>query len=104
MIITQVETELVAISQRLRKATVEISNLSSGGSGVIWTRDGLVITNSHVVGGSKARVKLENGRVTEGSVIARDSKLDLAAIELKIQKNSDLSTLTVEHFIQTFVQ
>ena len=105
MIITQVETELVAISQQLRSATVEISNQYSGGSGVIWSSNGLVVTNSHVVRGSKTRVntsigpslsvKLENERVVEGSVIARDPQQDLAAIQLKIEKCKGLSTPTI---------
>ena len=95
MIINQVETEIVAISQRLRSATVEITTRYGGGSGVIWSSKGLVVTNSHVVGGSKPRVTLENGRVLEGSVIARDPQQDLAAIHLKIEKNENLSTPTI---------
>ena len=89
------ETEIVAISQRLASSTVEIINQYSGGSGVIWSADGLVVTNSHVVGGSKSRLKLGNGRVTEGRVIARDPKQDLIAIQMKIEKSDRLSTPTI---------
>ncbi|MDJ0569604.1 MAG: trypsin-like peptidase domain-containing protein [Pleurocapsa sp. MO_192.B19] len=95
MIITQVETELAAISQQLRSATVEISNQYSGGSGIIWSSNGLVVTNSHVVRGSKSRIKLGNGRVVEGSVIARDPQQDLAVIQMHIEKGENLSTPTI---------
>lgn len=95
MIISELEAELVAISQRLRSSTVEITNQYSGGSGVIWSSNGLVVTNSHVVRGSKSRVTLGNGRVLEGSVIARDPQQDLAAIQLQIEKSESLPTPTI---------
>ena len=82
MIVKQLETELVAIAQKLRSLTVEIANYSGGGSGVIWSADGLIITNAHVVRGSKVDVKLENNRIVKGSVVACDRQQDLAAIHI----------------------
>ena len=86
MILEQLETELVAICQQLRSFTVEIANHRSGGSGVIWSADGLIITNSHVVRGSRVDVKLEDGKVVKGSVIARAPQQDLAAIQIDGKK------------------
>ncbi|VEP12813.1 Trypsin-like serine protease with C-terminal PDZ domain (fragment) [Hyella patelloides LEGE 07179] len=86
MIVNQIETELAAISQQLRSITVEIDNHRSGGSGIIWSADGLIVTNSHVVRGSKVDVKLENERVVKGSVIARDNQQDLALIKVEAEK------------------
>ena len=82
MIVKQLETELVAIAQKLRSLTVEIANYSGGGSGVIWSADGLIVTNAHVVRGSKVDVKLENNRIVKGSVVACDRQQDLAAIHI----------------------
>ncbi|MEM7759047.1 MAG: trypsin-like peptidase domain-containing protein [Cyanobacteria bacterium P01_A01_bin.40] len=90
-----IETELVAIADKLRSITVEIANHRSGGSGVIWSADGLVITNAHVVKGLKTRVKLSNGKYIAGKVIASDTQQDLAAIQLNIERNSSLSTPTI---------
>ena len=86
MILEQLETELVAICQQLRSFTVEIANHRSGGSGVIWSADGLIITNSHVVRGSRVDVKLEDGKVVKGSVIACAPQQDLAAIQIDGKK------------------
>lgn len=82
MIVNQIETELVAISQQLRSLTVEIINYRSGGSGVIWSRDGLIVTNAHVVRSSQVKVKLEDNTIVSGTVIARDNRRDLAAIKI----------------------
>ena len=56
------------------------------GSGVVYKKDGYIITNQHVVRGASAiSVVLDNGEEYEGRVIGEDSKTDLAVI--KIDKN-----------------
>lgn len=108
MSVSNIESELVVISQKLRSSTVEIIARYTGGSGVIWSSKGLVVTNSHVVERSQSpvntsmgqswktrsplSVKLENGRVIQGAVIASDPHADLAAIQLKIEKSEVLPT------------
>ncbi len=52
----------------------------SAGSGVIWDRPGLVITNHHVVPGSSAYLTLSDGRRFSASVVRRAPALDLAAL------------------------
>ncbi|MEO1147306.1 MAG: trypsin-like peptidase domain-containing protein [Cyanobacteria bacterium J06638_22] len=82
MILNQLETELAAVSQHLRSITVEIANYRSGGSGVIWSADGFIVTNSHVVGGPKVQVRLATGDVVAGAVVARDRHQDLALLKV----------------------
>ncbi|MGB3615787.1 MAG: trypsin-like peptidase domain-containing protein, partial [Elainellaceae cyanobacterium] len=64
--------------------SIEAEDLGSG-SGSIISSDGLVLTNAHVVAGSRtATVALEDGRRFEGDVVAfGDPGLDLAAIQLR---------------------
>src|SRR5512137_1967243 len=62
------------------------------GSGFIIDRDGLIVTNNHVVeGADEVKVKLANGKEFDAKVIGRDSKTDLALI--KINGSSDLQPL-----------
>ncbi|AFS77679.1 serine protease, trypsin-like protein [Gottschalkia acidurici 9a] len=56
------------------------------GSGVVYKKDGYIITNQHVVRGASAiSIVLDNGEEYEGRIIGEDAKTDLAVI--KIDKN-----------------
>jgi serine protease Do len=71
-------------ARRLRHSTVEIRGRSRGsGSGVIWRRDGLIVTNAHVVREREATVALWDGRTFHASVQSRDPERDLAALRIR---------------------
>ena len=55
----------------------------AGGSGVIISEDGYVVTNNHVVdGATKLRVKLNDGRAFDAELIGKDSATDLALLKI----------------------
>jgi serine protease Do len=75
------------IAEQLRRSTVLIHAGGRGnGSGVIWSSEGVIVTNAHVVHGSNVGVQLWDGREFDASVTARDPRRDLAA--LRISANS----------------
>jgi serine protease Do len=81
------------VAASLRRATVMVTGRRGGsGSGVIWDRNGLVITNSHVVPENTAQVLLDDGRTVKAVLIKRDPEHDLAALQLEA---SDLSAATI---------
>lgn len=55
------------------------------GSGVIFDKSGYIVTNNHVVGTAKTViVSLSDGQSTEGTVVGRDEKTDLAVVKIKM--------------------
>ena len=58
-------------------------SMGSTGSGVIWNRSGLVITNHHVVPGSSAQLTVSDGRRVGAHVVRRAPALDLAALQIE---------------------
>jgi S1-C subfamily serine protease len=64
-------------------AVVKIDADRGGGSGVIFTPDGLVLTNSHVVAGStRLTALLPDGRALRADLIGRDVHTDLAVLRI----------------------
>ncbi|MBQ9992701.1 MAG: trypsin-like peptidase domain-containing protein [Firmicutes bacterium] len=56
----------------------------STGSGVIYTSDGYIVTNYHVIeGADRLQVTLADGSVEEASVIGFDQRTDLALIKIE---------------------
>lgn len=55
----------------------------SVGSGVIFDKQGYIVTNNHVVGNSKeVNVCLSNGDTVTGTVVGRDASTDLAVVKI----------------------
>ena len=58
----------------------------SGGSGVIISTDGYIVTNNHVVdGASKLRIKLNDGRIFDAKIIGKDPTTDVALIKVEAE-------------------
>jgi serine protease Do len=83
--------DLAAATERLRAVTVAVHagaptrrglRPTGHGSGVVWRRDGLVVTNAHVATTPHTVVTLPDGRRVAAQVVARDPSRDLALVQL----------------------
>ena len=64
------------------------------GSGVIIDKDGLVLTNAHVVERvDDVEITLADGTICEGSVLGSDSITDIALVKIEDQINSEFAPL-----------
>jgi serine protease Do len=73
------------IAERLRRSTVEVRlrGAHAGGSGVIATADGQIVTNAHVARDARASVRLWDGRELPATLLARDARRDLATLKVE---------------------
>ncbi len=73
------------IAEKLRRSTVLIhAGGRGGGSGVIWSSDGIIITNAHVARGAQIGLQLWDGREFQATVASRDPHRDLAALRVNM--------------------
>ena len=74
-----------ALIEKLRRSTVQVLSGRGGGSGVVWDRGGLVVTNAHVATGRYAEVVDAVGQRRKARVIRRDRERDLALLVVDAQ-------------------
>lgn len=90
------EQTRIKVYQKASPAVVYINTGKTSGSGFIVSRDGLIITNAHVLEDAPATVTviLEDGKRLPADVIGfAKNGLDLAAIKIRNQRN--LPTLSL---------
>jgi len=99
--------EMAALAASLQRSLVVLHNGRAGvGAGVIWKRDGWVVTNHHVVSAGlqrrahrDLRVELFDGRVYPVRVAAQDEEIDLALLQVdgafKNEQNHELPEVQV---------
>ena len=85
----------IRVYQQTNQAVVSIDTDKANGSGTIISRDGMVLTNAHVVSqGGIVKITLADGRKVEADVIGFGEKgLDLAV--LKIRGETNLPTIRI---------
>ncbi len=82
-ILEQLNGEMAASVENVRRGLVEIRNGRGAGAGTIWHSDGLIITNAHVLGRHGLKVVLPDQRSFPARVIAFDRERDIAALSIE---------------------
>jgi serine protease Do len=66
--------------RELRRSSVAVT----GGSGVIWSADGLIVTNAHVLHSREPKVTLDDGRAFDAVIEQVDRRRDLAVLRVPV--------------------
>jgi serine protease DegQ len=78
--------DIPGIVRKVEPSVVTISHDQGTGSGVVWSEDGVVVTNAHVVGSARdVEVAFFDGRRADGQVRAADEDTDLAVVDVERQ-------------------
>ena len=94
------KNKLVSASEKSIGSVVTISSVNNAslsnnrdevGSGVIFSNDGYIVTNLHILSSQNISVKLDNGKKYIASIIGIDKNTDIAV--LKISSNEELKPI-----------
>ena len=94
------KNKLVSASEKSIGSVVTISSVNNAslsnnrdeiGSGVIFSNDGYIVTNLHILSSQNISVKLDNGKKYMASIIGIDKNTDIAV--LKISSNEELKPI-----------
>ena len=100
--ISNEKNKLVSASKKSIESVVTISssiNLLNTrekngiGSGVIFSEDGYIVTNLHILSGNQVNVRLNNGKNYQATIIGIDKNTDIAV--LKIASNDKLNPIDI---------
>jgi serine protease Do len=76
-------TSFGEIAENLRRSTVLIHAGARGnGSGVIWSSDGIIVTNAHVARRVQLRVRLWDARELDATLVSSDRVRDIATLRV----------------------
>ena len=83
---TQDEATTIRVAREITPTVVSVSQRAGSGSGIIVNRDGVVLTNAHVVGQARTvEVGLADGRTLTGEVAGVDPTIDVAVVRVPAQ-------------------
>jgi len=71
------------LAESVSPSVVNVNSERRGGTGIVWSSDGLVVTASHVVGHSLGpKVVLNDGKELEAKLVGRDPYTDIALLKV----------------------
>jgi len=74
---------LAEMIDQVQRSLVIVQVLRHGfGAGVIWRKNGMILTNAHVVNQPTPRIVLPNGSEYPAKVLRRDTEIDLALLQI----------------------
>ena len=74
---------MTELAESVSSSVVSVNASRRGGTGMVWSADGLVVTASHVIGQSLTPiVTLGDGKEIEAKVLGRDSYNDVALLKV----------------------
>ena len=88
------KNKLVSASEKSIESVVTISsenmsfvnNKSDLGSGVIFSNDGYIVTNLHILSGKNINVEINNGEIYPANIIGIDKNTDIAVLKISTKE------------------
>lgn len=82
-LLANLSTALKEMSEKVQRSLVVVQGHRYGaGAGMIWRKDGMILTNAHVVNQRSPLVYLADGRRFTARVLAHEPEIDMALLKI----------------------
>lgn len=82
--LSKLSHDVVDLVEHASKSVVGVEHGRGAGSGFVLTPDGYILTNRHVVTGTKkAKISFSDGEIITGEVLGGDQKTDLSVVKVE---------------------
>ena len=82
-------SSVVTISSSTQSNLSYTNNKSGIGSGVIFSKEGYIVTNLHILNSKNINVQLNNGKNYPANIIGIDKNADIAVLKISADENLD---------------
>ena len=74
------------LTERVSSSVVSVNTGRRGGTGIVWSEDGFIVTADHIVGRSPApSVTLGDGKEYQAKVVGKDPYSDIALLKIDVK-------------------
>ncbi|MDC3161839.1 trypsin-like peptidase domain-containing protein [Gammaproteobacteria bacterium] len=80
-------SSVVTISSSTQSSLSYSNNKSGMGSGVIFSKEGYIVTNLHILNSNNINVQLNNGKNYPANIIGIDKNADIAVLKISADEN-----------------
>ena len=100
--------EITAIVERVSPSVVRVGSGRTGGSGVVWSSDGYIVTCCHVVEQlDEVEVTLKDGQTYDAKLVGKDDYSDVALLKIDVNglkplELGDSENVKVGQFVLAF--
>ena len=92
------------LAESVSPSVVNVKAGRRGGTGIVWSSDGLIVTASHVVGHSAAlTVALSSGMEFEAKIVGRDPYTDIALLKIDASGLAPVKVGSADYKVGQFV-
>jgi serine protease Do len=75
---------MTAVINRVQRSLVLVRNGQMGaGAGIIWRKEGIILTNNHVAGDGRLVIYLKDGSEFPARLVGRDPNIDIAVLQIE---------------------
>lgn len=83
-LIVEVDEPVASVAEAVAPSVVRIDTATGTGSGIIYDKGGMVVTNAHVVQGVESvEIQLADGTRSTGIVLGSDPNVDIAIVQVQ---------------------